>query len=429
MSKRKTVQEIKSNVTSLIKEAKAGRIKGKTVQFNCGDSLIVAVNKGTGLAKWYARVGVKTVLLGEYGKMEYKTASAQLEKLKKEHTTYKKRSSCCPTLIDYFETYMSHWIVTHKKGSGRQDNLKSLMKNTLYPLHKYKLNELTRKIIIDRIRYIQQTPNNKHNGVALLNQILRHACNNAIIESNPISDLLNNNDSPFPREQPKHHVAVHPDAFIEKVVQPLAETAEFYRAAYLMCFLTGFRFGEFRLMRWSWIDTKHMSINIPVEAEGANKTKHVLIKPLTTPVKELLQYLKAVNALGSDFVFQSPANPSPAPIGDNTIREPWRQLVGSEVSHFHGVRTTIRTWIKEQCITDPETGYTKPVFSFEAAEGALTHDTRDTLEKTYDISRRIEPVRTVLKAWNEWLVKKLPKPFLIILEKGREHPIDWKQTI
>lgn len=79
MSKRKPVQKITGCITRLIKEAKAGNIKGKTIQFNCGDSLIVAVNKGTGLAKWYARVGAKTVLLGEYGKMEYKTASAKLE--------------------------------------------------------------------------------------------------------------------------------------------------------------------------------------------------------------------------------------------------------------------------------------------------------------------------------------------------------------
>ncbi len=103
--------------------------------------------------------------------------------------------------------------------------------------------------------------------------------------------------------------------------------------------------------------------------------------------------------------------------------------VKSDVSHFHGVRTTIRTWIKEQTKVDPETGYTTPIFSFEAAEGALTHDTRDTLEKNYDISRRIEPVRTVLAAWNEWLVERLPKPFLELLKQGRETPFDWNEPI
>lgn len=228
--------------------------------------------------------------------------------------------------MQYFDIYLNHWIATHKIGSNRQSNLKTLMKTTLYPLHKFKLSELTRKMVIDKVRFITQTPNNKHNAVALLNQMLRHAYNNGIIEKNHIADLLQNRDSPFPLEKATHHAAVHPDEFIEKIVTPLAETNELYRAVYLMCFLTGFRFGGFRLMRWSWIDKKSKTINIPSEAQGSNKTKHTLVKPLTEPIMELLQYLHGVNSIGSDFVFQSPTKYEPAAIGDNTIREPWRQL-------------------------------------------------------------------------------------------------------
>ena len=310
----------------LITDARTGSLKQKTVQYNCGDALIVAVNNGSGLAKWYARVGGKTILLGEYNKMEYKTASANVVKLKEELQSHRTKTSACPTVLQYFDIYLNHWIATNKIGSNRQSNLKTLMKTTLYPLHKFKLSELTRKMVIDKIRFITQTPNNKHNAVALLNQMLRHAYNNGIIEKNPIADQLQNRDSPFPLEKATHHAAVHPDEFIEKIVTPLAETNELYRAVYLMCFLTGFRFGGFRLMRWSWIDKKSKTINIPSEAQGSNNTKHTLVKLLTEPIMELLQYLHGVNSIGSDFVFQSPTKYEPAAIGDNTIREPWRQL-------------------------------------------------------------------------------------------------------
>ena len=69
----------------------------------------------------------------------------------------------------------------------------------------------------------------------------------------------------------------------------------------------------------------------------------------------------------------------------------------------------------------------RPIYSFEAAEGALTHDTRDTLEKSYDNSDRIEPVREVLRAWNGWLVERLPARFVELLDEGQRYPLDWDQ--
>ena len=100
MAKRKTIQEIKKGVLQLITDARTGSLKQKTVQYNCGDALIVAVNNGSGLAKWYARVGGKTILLGDYNKMEYKTASANVVKLKEELQSHRTKTS--QTVISKF---------------------------------------------------------------------------------------------------------------------------------------------------------------------------------------------------------------------------------------------------------------------------------------------------------------------------------------
>ncbi len=427
MAKRKPIQQIKSGVLKLIAKAQDGKIKGKTVQFSCGDCLAVAVNKGTGLAKWVARCHGKIIMLGEYGEMEYKVASEKVAKIKKESLEELELTSKCPTVSDYFQIYLKHWLSTHKQGTHRRHTLTSLMNTTLYPLHNYRLNQLTRKLIIEKINSTNQTQNNKHNAAALLNQMLCYAHNNALIDSNPIETMLQNSNSPFPTAKKTHHASVHYNDFIEKVVQPLTEANGYSRAVYLMLFLTGFRFGECRLLRWSWIDCETMSIMIPAEAEGSNKTKHTLIKPLTEPMKDLLQCIAMMNSRKTDFVFQSLMKDDPKAISDSVIREPWRQFVKSEVSHIHGVRSTIRSWIKEQKKQDPVTGYMTPVYSFEAAEGALTHDTRDSLEKSYDNSNRIEPVREVLTAWDNWLVERLPKEFSDLLLKGKKNPIDWNK--
>ncbi len=427
MSKRKPIQLIKSEVAKLIADAKAGNIKGNTVQYGCGDSLSVAVNKGTGCATWIARVAGKCTVLGDYSKMDYKTASSKVAQLKSENVDSVKRGPKTPTVAEYFEIYLEHWLQIHKQGSNRRNNLVSLMRTTLYPLHKIKLGDLTRKVVIDKIRAIDQTANNKHNAVALLNQMLQYAYNNAVIDSNPVYGLLDGRDSPFPLSSVTHHPSVHYSEFIDKVVEPLSGAPGLYRAMYLMCFLTGFRFGEIRLMRWSWINVKEGAIMIPANAKGSNKSKHTLVKPLTTPMMQLLQYLYIFNSIHSDYVFQSPYKQTPATISNNTVRGPWRQNVTSEVSHFHGVRTTIRSWIKEQKEVDPQRGYLRPIYSFEAAEGALTHDTRDTLEKSYDNSDRIEPVREVLRAWNDWLIERLPAKFTELLDEGQRYPLDWDQ--
>ena len=429
MAKRKPIQTIKSAVSKLIAEAKSGNLKRKTVQFGCGDGLTVAVNNGTGKAVWLARCAGKSYVLGDFTRMEYKTASARVAKLKATHEEEKADPGlpANPTVAEYFPVYLEFWILQHKEGSARQSNFKSLMRTTLYPLHDIKLNELTRRIIIEKIRAIPQTPNNKHNAVGLLNQMLRYAYNSGVIDSNPISDLLNTRESPFPLKAVTHHASVHYSEFIKKVVQPLNDVPEFLRAFYLMSFLTGFRFGEVRLLRWSWLDIKEMAFMIPPTAKGSNKSKHVLVKPLTPPMKDLLQYLYDCNEIQSDFVFQSPVKSAPTCISPYSIREPWRQYVKSEVSDFHGVRSTIRSWIKEQRAPDPHTGYMKPVFSFEAAEGALTHDTRDSLEKSYDNSERIEPVREVLIAWNNWLLERLPDEFMDILHEGQNMSLDWNK--
>lgn len=429
MAKRKPTQMIKSEVTKLIAEAKEGNLKSKTVQFGCGNGLSVVINNGTGKANWMVRLPNKSYLLGDFNKMEYRTASARVLHLRAAYDKEEKskRTPTNPTVSEYFPIYLDHWVSRHKIGSARKGTLKSLMKTTLYPLHNYKLNELTRRIIIEKITGIHQTQNNKHNAVALLNQMLQHAYNHAIIDSNPIFDLLCTRESPFPLGPVNHHASVHYSEFIEKVVQPLNDVAGIYRALYLMCFLTGFRFGELQLLRWSWLDLKEMAFMIPPTAQGSNKSKHVLIKPLTPPMQFLLQYLYAYNHLHSDFVFQSPSKSEPGCMSSDAIRAPWRQLVGTEVSAFHGVRSTIRSWIKEQKVKDPQTGYMRPIFSFEAAEGALTHDTRDTLEKSYDNSDRIEPVREVLNAWNNWLLKRLPNKFLDLLNEGKKLPLDWEK--
>lgn len=422
MARKKTIKEIESEIKTSRELARFGKLEKKTVLISCGAGLYVTVNNNTASTSWVARIAGKMTRLGDVERMQYKTARAEVDKLKqssqKELKSDPEKTS--PTLGEIWPEYIELKSARLKKGSNRPSNLRALYKNVLAPLQTVPLHKITRVLTIKTVRELDTTEGNKYNGVSLLTMILDYACNNGIIDHNPLKGMLRGCENPFPRPQKKHHTALTADEFIQKVMLPLEKSDGFYRAYYLLLALTGLRFDECRLLRWSWIDTRDKVIRIAPDAQGANKTKHELIKPLTIQMMELLGYLKAVNVIQSDFIFQSPFNDQASAVSENKIREFYRVSVG-KVQDPHGFRTTVKTWVESQRVLDPATGIERKTYDAEICEAVLTHDVRTALQKTYDLRNFIEPVRNALQAWNDFLISKLPGGYAELLNIGREY--------
>ncbi len=419
MLKRKSFEVIQVEVNDLVTKAKQGSITGTSASYNCGGGLYVIVNRGTGKAAWYARVNDKKILLGDYASVNYETASEKISALQDNEKIVKEEKASCPTVLQYLDPFLEEMKTSRNLGKISCNNFKILMKTTLYPLHDYKLCELTRDLIVSNIKMIEQTPNNKHLAVNLLNNMLRCAYEKGLIPFNPISDLLSHRDSPFPKQGPAHRDPLSADDFITKVVKPLAKASSVYQPVYLMCFLTGFRFSEFSQMRWTLIDFETKTLKLPVKSLTGKHTDKYFIKPITEPMLELLQYLKSKNAIQSDFVFQSPSKRRPAAMSDNAIREPWRQLVSSDVCDFDGIKLTMQRWFKDQIAIDPISGFARPMYPADVVEDLFSRSPRYAVNIDAKPTLCIEPVRSILNAWDQWLVKRLPLKFVQFLTAGR----------
>lgn len=425
MAKRKSIKIISKEVDQLIAKAKKGTLKRPSVQYSCGDGLIVIVINVTGKASWYARIDKKTIFLGDYFDVNYQTVSEKIDELKinVQISQAQKEKGNQITAADYFEKFIEEWAASHKAGKTRINNLKTIWKTTMYPLHDYKLKDLTRGIIVSKIKAVDQTPNNKHDGVLMLVNMLNLACEQHVIESNPIFDLLSKRPSPFPLERPKPRTNLTPDEFVKHIVKPLAKAKKVYLPVFLMYFFTAYNFIEFIHMRWSLIDLKNKVIKIPVTAVRGSHEDKYFIKPISQPMMDLLQFIHHANETLSDFVFQAPSKRQPACISDNTIREPWRQLVTSKNSKFDDIKITMRKWLADQVHVDPQTKFAQFKFTRELIDQIFSRDPQNAVDRDSDPSRNLEPERCAYEAWDQWLVDHLPLEFMQILAEGRKHPL------
>ena len=433
MAKKKERQVIDSEVKRLIKIAAVGGLEKPYELFSCGDCLAVQIYNGTGTAKWIARTKGQFITLGNYNKMPYLNARARVETMKLEAKAKKEVEAKAPVFSKFFnETYYPEKVATLKESSHQIGDYKRLFV-LAEAIHNTPLNQITRKMIIDAMKAKPELSNNRRRDVInVVSRTLDKACNCGIIDVNPLKGMLQGSEAPFPLEKVKHRESVLFDDFVPQVMEPLKDCDEFIKACYLMIAFTGLRFGELRNWQWSWVNFENQMLVIPPEAAGANKhgrgngEGRESYKPLTEPMRLLLQYLKAVNNRDSDFVFQSPYSNRDMAISDSALRKQWNAKVNNngKLCDFHGIRTILRTWAKAAKRKDIN-GELVYKYTVAEAERAIDHDVSSQLEKTYENRELADEARPVLDAWNEWLITRLPNEFLELLEIGKKYPLNW----
>ena len=402
-----TIKELESQLKAKTAIAKA---EGKKQRIACGSGLNINIQPNTAKADYYCRTGNTEIKIGAVNKISLANAFAKAEKIKStsSKTNNQKDVDSTPKLGDFFLAWIEEKKLKLKSSSNRSSNLKALFNNTLYPLKDYTLKQITPKLVCDEISKVNQTAGNKHNAVQALTQCLKSALKRGILPFNPLIGLLQGTESPFPRARYEGLKYIKAEELKAKYFEPLRDTALIFRTFFLLIALTSFRFGECRLLKWSYIDFDKNIITIPPTAEGANKTGKELIKPMTKQVRLLLLkwHEQARNVKHSDYVFCTlQEDKTDHAIAENSIREQYKTNVNktSHVMDLHGLRKSMKTWLKENGIDEL------------TSEQAITHEIRTTLQKTYDKKDYTNDILQALQLYNDYIETQLSNEFLSLI--------------
>lgn len=394
-----TKLELDSKLKEWVEEAKNSN---SNLQKGIGGGLLVVVLRRTGKADFYCRKPFTRI--GAVNKVTLANAYKKVEELKPKKVARKARSqNSIPTLKTYFPEWVEEKSKSFKKGSSRPSNLMCLFAHTLTPLHNLKLNEITAHTVYERLNALDQTDGNKHNAVTALNDCLNSAILKGIIEANLIQGI-----NPFKKPKAKGFKSVPYDNLRSTFFEPLKNTNQVNKVFYLLLALVGFRFGECRLLRWDWVDFKNELIIIPPDAEGANKTQTEYKKVLSRQTVSLLKKWKQQQASltpdsTSNYVFATMDPRFNGAMCEGTFREPIKALTSRE-QDLHGFRKCIKTYLMDNG------------FNAYESELVLSHDIRNSIEKTYDKGERLEEVRKASQAWADYLEREqLPDEFLELI--------------
>lgn len=391
---------------SLFKARKADSISEKKIKnIGCGQGCILFIYP-SGEATYFAYVPKDTkrysyVRLGAYNKISLENARKNAQKLIKNAKSKIKNTgnSCnCPRFCDYIDNWLEEKKTTFRTNK-RIFNLRALRKH-LVCFDNYRLNEITAKLVYEKMSSVQTTAGNKHNAVSMLVQSLRGAVQRGYIEYNPLADMLKGSESPFKTPKSKGYAWAKAEELNSKFFSKLTNTPLICRVLYLYVALTGARLDEARLLHWSWIDIDKGIITIPAEYTKAMREHRI---PITKTLLNLIQYWKSLyRDPMSDLVFYSEYDHQ-KPIYKNLFQCAVTSNCNKECT-IHGLRKSLRTWVAEHGV------------SMVIAEMLISHDKRDPLVKIYEKKDYLIECCEALTQWQDYLVTQLPDEFLCLLK-------------
>ncbi|MGR3492933.1 MAG: tyrosine-type recombinase/integrase, partial [Shimia sp.] len=145
--------------------------------------------------------------------------------------------------------------------------------------------------------------------------------------------------------------------------------------------LTACRTSEALGMTWEEVDEDARLWTIPAERMKAGTAHRV---PLTD---EMLRILRAMKALGGDYVFRGQKRT--APLSNMSMLMLLRRM-GREGFTVHGFRSSFRDWASEAARAPRE-----------VAEAALAHQVGSEVERAYARSDLLEVRRLIMAEWSD----------------------------
>ena len=288
-----------------------------------------------------------------------------------------------------FSVYTDKWIElqSHSLDPETIKRKVDILKRHFLPsLGKVPISKITPKMVSDQLLPL------KERGVfetikkllTSINQIMRMAKTDGVIDYNPISDLTKN----YPTPKTKHHLTIRPDE-LPKLMSTIVNSniTRVTRCMIEWQIRTLARPGEAATARWEDIDLDAKLWTIPAEKMKMNKEHKV---PLPPQLIEILKIAKDLNIGDSEYVFQGRDLRSHR--CKQTANKALRDMGYKDVLVAHGLRALASTALNES-----------ELFDKDVIESALSHLDSDAVRRAYNRSEYLKQKETLLCWWSDFI--------------------------
>jgi len=405
-----TVKEVAAKIKQAVADIKAGKITQKSLGLNRG----LVVNIRSSSVTYYARVKVngayKSYKIGDYDKIKLADAYSQVVLIADKAEEMERERHRLPLFSDYWKHFREITDKALNLSVARIRNKNAFYNNVLYVLADYRLNEITPKLVSEKVSALKTSQNNLNNSLSALIACFTFAVNEGLLEYNPIQTITKLPQFKFNKSDVKGFKWIDVSELKEKLFTPLKDYPLNFKVYILLVALTASRGGEIRSLKWDNIDftaTKDAPYGLITIANEDTKTKRDLthddhIIPLTKQLKNLLEKVSAYRV--SDYVLPAIKDVN-KPVSDTTF------LLPKAVSCYmtvHGLRKTANTFL---CANRLDNN-----FSVDDIDRILSHKVDSTIHRIYDKHDYVKELYRLLSFYNDYLEENcLPEEFKALL--------------
>jgi integrase len=405
-----TVKEVAAKIKQAVADIKAGKITQKSLGLNRG----LVVNVRSSSVTYYARVKVngsyKSYKIGDYEKIKLADAYSQVVLIADKAEDIEKEKTRLPLFSDYWKHYREITDKALNLSTARIRNKNAYYNTVLHVLADYRINEITPKLVSEKVSAVKTSQNNLNNSLSGLIACFTYAVNEGLLEYNPIQTITKLPQFKFNKADVKGFKWLDISELKEKLFTPLKDYPLNFKVYILLVALTASRGGEIRTLRWDNIDftpTKDAPYGLITIANEDTKTKKDLthddhIIPLTRQLKSLLKKYNEYRE--SDYLFPSVKDAN-KPVSASSL------LLPKSISCFmtgHGLRKTANTFL---CANRLDNN-----FSVNDIDRILSHKVDSTIHRIYDKHDYVKELYRLLSFYNDYLEKNcLPEGFKCLL--------------
>ena len=271
---------------------------------------------------------------------------------------------------------------------------KEFYKNFLKtPLGRLPLADVNDEILLTVLEKVhKKAPSSALKVKSLVNQIFQHMKEKRMFKgANPTLELAGNSLLAPPKRQHFVHLAEDKvGEFLSKLDMD-RDSGLSVRTFVYVVMITALRTGSLANAKWSWLDSKTNTLNIPsIHMKGRVSFRCPLPKQC---MKKLNALKTLLNSKGKDYIFEGLKG---KPISENTARKVVQRLTGDKTT-VHGFRTLFNIVVSKM-----------NKFEIEKIESQLTHAFTSTdIRKVYmGKEDYLEDRRKIVQAYADWCDKQ-----------------------
>ena len=408
-----TAKQVQAKIKKAQSEIEKGLSTQKLIGLNGGLNVLVRKSSITYQARIKLNGKYTSSVIGNYNEIKLSDAYNQAVLLADKA----KNDEIQRTQIPFFSDYWKHYReVTDKAlnlSLARIKNKNAFYNSILHVFDKYRLNEITPRIVSDLTANIKTSQNNLNNALSTLIACFTFAVNEGILEFNKIATVTKLPQFKQDKSTVKGFKWIDVSQLKEKLFQPLDDYPISYKVYILLVTLTASRGGEIRCLKWSNIDCDKSDQapygTITIKNEDT-KTKRDLshfdhVIPLTKQLYNLLNNYKTITKdIDSPYLFPAVRDLN-KPISASQMLLP-KNI--SSVMTGHGLRKTANTFLCANRFDEN--------FSVDDIDRILSHKTDTNIHRIYDKNSYIPQLYRLLCFYNDYIEKtQLTEPFFSLI--------------